>query len=345
VLEINHVALHGGGQQLSDVEGKPFWATFWWQVSKDINQVLKAAIQRAAQGEFVRWDTEIYGHASGKQTIVVDASLMPVRDVHGKVVFIIAEGREINKRAKVEVQLRQLQKMEAVAQLTGGVAHDFNNMLAIVIGALSLVQHKLAKGETDVERFLVGAIDGAERAAALTQRLLAFSRRQPLAPERLDLNKMVAGMIEVLGRTLGEAVHIETAPGIGLWPVRADPGQLENAILKLSANAGDAMPDGGRLTIETSNAVVDEAFALEYAIAPGEYVLVAVADSGTGMEPDMIARAFDPFFTTKGAGEGAGLGLSQVYGFVRQSGGHVTIDSELGIGTTVNIHLPRCYDT
>jgi PAS domain S-box-containing protein len=352
VLEINHVALDAVGSTLSDVEGKPFWETFWWQVSEGINTTLKDSIRRAAQGEFVRWDTVIYGRAGGRETIVIDASLTPVRDEHGKVVFITAEGRditqrkalerEVNERAKAEDQLRQLQKMEAVAQLTGGVAHDFNNMLAVVIGALSLVQHKLAKGETDVERFLAGAIDGAERAAALTQRLLAFSRRQPLAPQRLDLNKLVAGMIELLGRTLGEAIHIETAPGIGLWPVRADPGQLENAILELSANAGDAMPDGGKLTIEASNALVDETFALEYAIAPGEYVQVAVADSGTGMAPDMIAKAFDPFFTTKG--EGTGLGLSQVYGFVCQSGGHVTIHSELGIGTTVTIYLPRGYD-
>jgi signal transduction histidine kinase len=234
--------------------------------------------------------------------------------------------------------------MEAVAQLTSGIAHDFNNMLGVVIGALSLVQRKLAKGETNVERFLLGAIDGAERAAALTQRLLAFSRPLPLAPELLDLNKIVAGMIEPLGGTLGEPVSIETVLDAGLWCVRTDPGQLENTILNLSVNARDAMPDGGKLMIETSNAVVDDALAREYVIAPGEYVLIAVTDIGTGMELDVISKAFDPFFTTKGAGKGAGLGLSQVYGFVRQSGGHVKIHSEPGIGTTINIYLPRCYD-
>jgi PAS domain S-box-containing protein len=248
---------------------------------------------------------------------------------------------EINERAKAEDQLRQVQKMEAVGQLTGGIAHDFNNMLAVIIGGLSLVQRKLAKGETDVDRFVTGAIDGAERAAALTQRLLVFSRQQPLAPELLDLNKMISSMVELLERTLGEPVSIETVPGAGLWHVRADPGQLENVILNLSVNARDAMPDGGKLAIETSNAVIDDDFARDYAIAPGEYVLVAVTDTGTGMDPDVIAKAFDPFFTTKGVGKGTGLGLSQVYGFVRQSGGHVNIHSELGIGTTVSIYLPR----
>ncbi len=250
---------------------------------------------------------------------------------------------EVLERAKAEEQLRQVQKMEAVGQLTGGIAHDFNNMLAVIIGGLNLVQRKLAKRETDVERFVEGAIDGARRAADLTKRLLAFSRQQPLAPEPVNPNRMVSNMTELVARTLGEPITVETVLGAGLWQVKVDPAQLESAVLNLCVNARDAMPNGGRLTIETSNAFVDDAFAREFAINSGQYVLIAVADTGTGMAADVIARAFDPFFTTKETGKGTGLGLSQVYGFVRQSGGHVKIYSELGVGTSVKIYLPRFY--
>jgi signal transduction histidine kinase/CheY-like chemotaxis protein len=250
---------------------------------------------------------------------------------------------EVYARLKVEEQLRQVLKMEAVGQLTGGIAHDFNNMLAVVMSGLTLLQRKLARGETDVERFVNAAIDGAKRAATLTQRLLAFSRQQPLSPEPLIANKVVAGMSELLTRTLGEQIKIETVLAAGLWQVKADPAQVENTLLNLSVNARDAMPDGGKLTIETSNAFIDDVYAGEYAIPPGQYVLIAVADTGTGMTPDVIAKAFDPFFTTKGVGKGTGLGLSQVYGFVRQSGGNVKIYSEVGIGTSIKIYLPRYY--
>ena len=250
---------------------------------------------------------------------------------------------EVYARSKVEEQLRQIQKMEAVGQLTGGIAHDFNNMLAVIIGGLNLLQRKLARGETDVQRFIDGAIEGAQRAATLTQRLLAFSRQQPLSPESLVINKLVAGMSELLARTLGEHVKVETVLAAGLWQVKADPAQLENAILNLAVNARDAMPSGGKLTIETLNAFVDDAYAREYVIEPGQYVLLAVADTGVGMASEVMAKAFDPFFTTKGVGKGTGLGLSQVYGFVRQSGGHVKIYSELGLGTSVKIYLPRHY--
>jgi PAS domain S-box-containing protein len=250
---------------------------------------------------------------------------------------------EVYARSKVEEQLSQVHKMEAVGQLTGGIAHDFNNMLAIIMGGLSLLQRKLARGETDVGRFVDAAMDGAQRAATLTQRLLAFSRQQPLSPEPLVINKLVAGMSELLDRTLGEQVKVETVLAAGLWQVKADPAQLENAILNLAVNARDAMPGGGMLTIETLNAFVDDVYAQEYAIEAGQYVLIAVADTGAGMTPEIIAKAFDPFFTTKGAGKGTGLGLSQVYGFVRQSGGHVKVYSELGVGTSVKIYLPRHY--
>ena len=250
---------------------------------------------------------------------------------------------EVAERSKAEEQLRQVQKMEAVGQLTGGIAHDFNNMLAVIIGGLNLLQRKLSKGETDVGRFVEGAMDGAHRAAALTQRLLAFSRQQPLKPETINANRLVGGMTDLLMRTLGETIKVETAFGAGLWQVKADPGQLESALLNLSVNARDAMPNGGKLTIETSNAYVDERYARESAICAGQFVLIAVTDTGIGMSADVLAKAFDPFYTTKSVGKGTGLGLSQVYGFVRQSGGNVKIYSEPGVGTTIKIYLPRHY--
>ena len=248
---------------------------------------------------------------------------------------------EIAERMKAEEQLRQSQKMEAVGQLTGGIAHDFNNMLAVILGGLNLAKRRLAKGEVNVDRFIEGAIDGANRAATLTQRLLAFSRQQPLAPEVVDLNKMVRGMSELLERSLGELVRLETVLAVGLWRVRADPAQLESAVINLAVNARDAMPKGGRLTIETSNVSIDHKFAHEYALSAGQYVLIAVTDNGTGIPAEVLGKVFDPFFTTKVVGKGTGLGLSQVYGFVRQSGGHVKIYSEVDVGTTVKIYLPR----
>jgi PAS domain S-box-containing protein len=250
---------------------------------------------------------------------------------------------EVAKRAKAEDQLRQAQKMEAVGQLTGGIAHDFNNMLAVILGGLSMLQRRLARGDTDVGRFVDGAVDAAQRAATLTQRLLAFSRRQPLAPQPLDPNRMVAGMSELLSRTLGETIALETVLAAGAWQINADPAQLENALLNLCVNARDAMPSGGRLTIETSNAYVDERYAREAGLETGQFVLIAVTDTGTGMDEPVIAKAFDPFYTTKDVGKGTGLGLSQVYGFVRQSGGAVKLYSEVGVGTTVKIYLPRHY--
>jgi signal transduction histidine kinase len=250
---------------------------------------------------------------------------------------------EIAERLKAEEQLRQAQKMEAVGQLTGGIAHDFNNMLAVVIGGLNLAQRRISKGDVDVGRFIHGAMDGARRAAELTQRLLAFSRQQPLEPKPLGINVMVSGMREILDRTLGETVSIETVLASGLWQVEVDSAQLESSLLNLAVNARDAMPRGGKLTIETANAFVDERYAKEYSLTPGHFVLLAVSDTGTGMAPDVIAKAFDPFYTTKGVGKGTGLGLSQVYGFVRQSGGNVKIYSEIGVGTSVKIYLPRYF--
>lgn len=250
----------------------------------------------------------------------------------------------IGQRERAEGQIRQMQKMQAIGQLAGGIAHDFNNMLAIIIGALSLMQKRLARGDTDVIRYSDAAMEGAQRAAVLTSRLLSFSRQQPLMPITLDLNKTVAGMSELLRRTLGENIHMETVLAGGLWRTHSDPGELENAVVNLCVNARDAMPEGGKLTIETANCYLDEAYAADHPEVPaGQYVMIAVSDTGMGMSKEVLARAFDPFFTTKPAGKGTGLGLSQVYGFVKQSGGHVKIYSESPQGTTVKLYLPRTH--
>lgn len=252
---------------------------------------------------------------------------------------------EVADRMAVEESLRQAQKMEAVGQLTGGIAHDFNNMLAVVISGLNLIQRRVSQGNTDIGDLAAAALEGATRAATLTQRLLAFSRQQPLAPEPLGANTMVAEMSELLRRTLGEQIHMETVLASGLWRSVADRNQLENAIINLAVNARDAMPEGGRLTIETANAAIDDAYAAENQTVAGQYIMIAVTDTGSGMDPSVMQRAFDPFFTTKGVGRGTGLGLSQVFGFVKQSNGHIKIYSEVGVGTTIKIYLPRYYGT
>ncbi|WP_018407108.1 CHASE3 domain-containing protein [Methylocystis rosea] len=249
---------------------------------------------------------------------------------------------ESERRERVESQLRQAQKMQAVGQLTGGLAHDFNNMLAVIVGCLNLLKRKMARGEIDKDSLIDKAMECVDRAAALTHRLLAFSRQQPLAPQTVDANKLVGGMAEMIRRTLGESISVETVLASGVWRIHVDPNQLESAILNLAVNARDAMNDEGKVTIETSNAYIDDHYAREHAeVKEGQYVLVAVSDSGAGMPPEIIAQAFEPFFTTKGPGKGTGLGLSQVFGFVKQSGGHIKIYSEIGQGTTVKIYLPR----
>ena len=250
---------------------------------------------------------------------------------------------EAAERLAAENQVRQLQKMEAVGQLMGGIAHDFNNMLAIVIGSLELARRRLAGTEHPaVMKCLDNAAEGANRAATLTARLLAFSRQQPLEPRVIDVNKLAGGMSELLQRSIGEAIHIETVLAGGLWKVLVDPAQLESAIVNLAVNARDAMPDGGKLTIETQNAELDERYAAAHnEVAAGQYVVISVTDSGAGMSREVLERAFDPFYTTKGPGQGTGLGLSQVFGFVKQSSGHIKLYSEVGHGTTVKIYLPR----
>jgi signal transduction histidine kinase/CheY-like chemotaxis protein len=246
------------------------------------------------------------------------------------------------KLLAAEESLRQSQKMEAVGQLTGGIAHDFNNILAGIGGSLEMAQTRIAQGRiADVERFLTGAKGAVRRAASLTERLLAFSRRQTLDPKPVNVNGLVNGMLDLIARSVGPTIAIEAVGAAGLWTVHADASQLENALLNLCLNSRDAMPDGGRLTIETSNRWMDERAARARDLKPGQYVSLCVSDTGTGMTPDVIERAFDPFFTTKPIGQGTGLGLSMVYGFAGQSGGAARIYSEAGKGTMICIYLPR----
>jgi PAS domain S-box-containing protein len=255
---------------------------------------------------------------------------------------IYAAGRDVTERKLLEDQLRQSQKMEAVGQLTGGLAHDFNNLLTGITGSLELLGTRLAQGRTgELHRYITAAEGASKRAAALTHRLLAFSRRQTLDPRATDVNRLVAGMEELVRRTVGPAVMVEVVAAVGLWTTLVDPNQLESALLNLCINARDAMPDGGRLTIETANRWIDERVGRERELPAGQYVSLCVSDTGTGMTPEVMSRAFDPFFTTKPIGMGTGLGLSMIYGFARQSGGQVRIYSELGQGSMVCIYLPR----
>ncbi|MGI4801515.1 MAG: PAS domain-containing protein [Janthinobacterium lividum] len=254
---------------------------------------------------------------------------------------------EVQERTRelmaVEEALRQSQKMEAVGQLTGGLAHDFNNLLTGVTGSLELLQSRIAQGRfKDVDRYVDAAQGAARRAAALTHRLLAFSRRQTLDPKPTDVNRLALGMEELIRRTVGPAIDFEPlVAAADLWPTLIDPGQLENALLNLCINARDAMPDGGKLTIETANRRLDQRTAQERDLLPGEYVSLCVSDTGTGMPPEVMAKAFDPFFTTKPLGQGTGLGLSMIYGFAKQSGGQIRIHSQVGQGTAVCLYLPR----
>jgi PAS domain S-box-containing protein len=330
------------GRQPDEAIGKGV-ADFIWP--EDIPEA-EAGLARALSGEELT-DFQIrLLHADGSARWI---SWRTTREAD----FVYAYGRDITSEKlqsealrHTEEALRQSQKMEAVGQLTGGIAHDFNNMLAVVMGSLDLLGRRIGHDDPRARRFIDAAVDGAKRAANLTKRLLAFSRQQPLQPEVLNVNSLVSGMSELLRHSIGADIRLETVLAGGLWPANVDPNQLENVIVNLAVNARDAMPEGGRLTIETHNAHLDDRYATAHiGIPKGHYVMIAVTDTGSGMSPDVLAKAFDPFFTTKMVGKGTGLGLSQVYGFVKQSGGHVKIYSEPGPGpnqgTTVKIYLQR----
>jgi PAS domain S-box-containing protein len=272
---------------------------------------------------------------------VIWGEARPEFDENGEPTMVFGITQDVTEARQRESELRQAQKMEVVGQLTGGVAHDFNNLLGVIIGNLELAQETLDPG-SETRRLLEYVFRAADRGAALTQRLLAFSRKQPLSPQLVKAHELVDDTSGLLRRTLGETVEIEIVSNDDMWACLVDPAQLESAILNLAINARDAMPDGGKLTVETSNAKFDDEYAAsQVEVDPGEYVLVAISDSGSGISPEVLEHVFEPFFTTKDIGAGSGLGLSMVYGFIKQSGGHITVYSEVGEGTTIRLYLPR----
>ncbi len=311
---------------------------------------VKAVWRRAIEGEeFV--DIGEFGDP-GRDRRYYEMRFSTLRDADGRQIgayqftYDVTDRMAAQERLHLaEEALRQSQKMEAVGQLTGGIAHDFNNLLTGIMGSLELLRSRIDQGRlADVDRYIVAAQSASRRAAGLIHRLLAFSRRQALDPKPTDVNRLVLGMEELIRRTVGPQVTLEVVTAGGLWSALIDAPQLENALLNLCINARDAMPSGGRITIETANEQLDERAAIERDLRPGQYLSICVTDTGAGMTPDVIAKAFDPFFTTTPLGQGTGLGLSMIYGFVRQSGGQVRIRSEVGQGTTMSLYLPRHHD-
>jgi PAS domain S-box-containing protein len=334
------------GYAASDIVGRHFSA-FYSEEDQKAGVPAKALATAAREGRYeaegwrVRKDgTKFFA------LVVIDA----IRNERGDLIGFAKVTRDITERAEAQRILRETQhqlaaaqKMEAVGQLSGGIAHDFNNLLMIVLGNLETAQrHAKSEANPNLMRSIASAMRGAQRASALTSRLLAFSRRQPLDPKPLDVNKFLSGAADFLQRSLGETIDVQAVGAAGIWQIEADPNQLEAALVNLTINARDAMPGGGKVTIEATNTYADEEYCrVNPELSPGQYVLICVSDTGSGMPPDVLSHAFEPFFTTKEIGHGTGLGLSQVYGFVKQSGGHIKIYSEVGQGTTVKIYLPR----
>jgi PAS domain S-box-containing protein len=329
------------GWSEADLIGRPFIDL----VHPEDRESTLAEAGRLADGLTTLRFENRYQHKDGSYRWLSWTAVPDESFIHAVARDVEAEKKAQSELEQTQEQLRQAQKMEAVGQLTGGIAHDFNNLLTGVIGSLEMMQRQMAKGVADkVERYANAAVTSANRAAALTHRLLAFSRRQPLDPKPTNANRLVTGMEELLRRTIGEAVRLEMVTAGGLWQTLCDPHQLESAILNLAINARDAMPEGGTLTIETCNAHLDDAYvARQREVKPGQYVCICVTDTGVGMTADTIQKAFEPFFTTKPIGQGTGLGLSMIYGFARQSEGYAKIYSEVGKGTTFKLYLPRFY--
>lgn len=335
-------ALKSGGLYETELRFRGADGEYYWFLAR-------AVPVRNADGEIERW----FGSSTDISDIVEARNTL--RRVNEQQERIVAERTaeladanvrlrdEISERARAEEQLRQAHKMEALGQLTGGVAHDFNNLLTVVIGNIEAIQRRLgANGDSVLRDYAGYAMQGGKRAAALTQRLLSFARGQPLEPQAVDVNKLISGMSELFVRTLGERVSMETVLSDGLWTTEVDPNQFESILLNLAANARDAMAEGGKFTVETAKTKLDKSFTEGHAdLKPGEYILVSVRDTGAGMSKETLAHVFEPFFTTKPVGQGTGLGLSQLYGFIKQSGGHVSIESEIGKGTKVKLYLPR----
>jgi PAS domain S-box-containing protein len=334
--EINPATLRLYGRERADVIGRAVDEILEPSTADFLNTHLTRALSQETPYR--------YSRTHGGSTIEAIATPIPAHP--GKRRRLAVTARDTTERQSLEEQLRQAQKMEAVGQLTGGLAHDFNNLLQGITGALDRAQSRISQGRaSEADRFLNAALDSANRAAALTHRLLAFSRRQTLDPRPTDVNRLIASMEDLIRRTVGPGISVEVIGAGGLWPTRVDAPQLESALLNLCINARDAMPNGGKLVIETANKWLDERAAAERELPAGQYISLCVSDSGTGMTPDVVARAFDPFYTTKPQGQGTGLGLSMIYGFARQSGGQIRIYTEVGRGTTMCLYLPRHLGT
>jgi len=341
VLQANRTALDFVGAKAAEVEGKPIWQTAWCSGDPEVGERFRSAVAQAAGGKTARFEVELAG--TGGRCRTFDFQLYPVRDNAGRVAMVLPEGRDITAQKEAEQRLeeteeslRHAQKMEAVGQLTGGIAHDFNNILAIVGGNLELMRrHPLAE---EVRRLVDAALRAVSRGGTLTQHLLAFSRRQHLTPTVVSMNEIAADTAAMLRRILGDSIVVRAELAHDLRLGYFDPHQLETALLNLAINARDAMSNGGTLTISTGNACFE--YAMSDDAPPGDYLRLAVRDTGSGMSQETLRRAFEPFFTTKPVGRGSGLGLSMVYGFIKQSGGHIELQSIPGRGTIVVIYLP-----
>jgi PAS domain S-box-containing protein len=339
ITEWNLMAEQTFGWPRNDAIGRPLDEVLIPPAQREAHRRGLARFLAVGEGPLLNRRVEVQAlHRSGKE-FPVEITILAVKTNQGNVFSAFV--RDLSEKKQAEAQLRQAQKMEAVGQLTGGIAHDFNNLLTVIIGNLEFVGTR-GPGDSSLAPFASQALAAAEKGAALTHRLLAFSRQQALQPTHTDLKEVINGMIKLLRRTLGEDIEIEVRLAEDLWLELADKSQVENALLNLAINSRDAMPDGGKLTIEADNVTLDAEYAERNVdVEPGDYVMLAVTDAGTGMSPEVVERAVDPFFTTKETGKGTGLGLSMIYGFARQSGGHLKIYSEVGHGTTVKLYLPR----
>jgi PAS domain S-box-containing protein len=336
-----YVLINGAGERLlgrgrAEMLGHEDHELFPRQLAERCNEEDEAVVASGREQPVLEQSMAV-----GGETKVIEGVKLPISDADGNQHYVLGIVRDITEQKALEQQLRQIQRMDALGRLTGGIAHDFNNILAIIVGNADLLREQAVEGSEAAE-MTDEVLGAASHGAELVRRLLAFSRKQHLDPVVLDLNGRLPAITGLLRRTLGEGVRFEVHPGEDLWSALIDPTQVDDALVNLAINARDAMPDGGTLTVETANVVLDEDYAAHHIeVTPGHYVMLAVSDSGTGMSPEIIARAFDPFFTTKPEGEGTGLGLSQVYGWVKQSGGHIKVYSEVGHGTTIKLYLPR----
>jgi PAS domain S-box-containing protein len=345
LLDVNPAGLATINAKREDVIGKLFWETPWFSHTPGLAEQTRMDIATVRSGQRVQREIVINLPPLGLR--YCDISMRPVIDATGRVVGIIREAIDLTERRIAEHQLHQAQKMEAVGQMTGGLAHDFNNMLAVVISALKLLETRVGLQDEQARRYAEAAKDAAFRASTLTRRMLEFTRQQPLSPIMLNVNSIVTGMIELLRHSVGDRIELETHLADDLWPTSADANQLENIILNLVVNARDAMQGEGKLVISTGNIAIPEAAATSVStgeatrILPGDYATISVTDTGCGMPPEIVARVFEPFFSTKEPGKGTGLGLSQVYSFVKRFGGDVDILSEVGKGTRITIYMRR----